>query len=140
MREPAEERWREGGWHRPRERSARRPEGIWDCGRSVHSALLSLFLSTTDSDTPIAKTYAATEDTSICLKTTPPLPVSFSRPVRGCSPTHPDSIRAPLPSKICPLSPPKRKRIVIFCSSYHSCGLSVCFLTCTVYFLFIFDL
>lgn len=68
--DPAEEGWREGGWHRPRERSARRPEGIRDCGRSVHSALLSLFLSTTDTDTPVAKTYAATEDTSICLKTT----------------------------------------------------------------------
>lgn len=67
-------------------------------------------------------------------------PVSFSWPVRGCSPTLPDSIRAPLPSKICPFSPPRRYWIVIFCSCYHSCGLSVCFLTCTVYFLFIFDL
>lgn len=41
-------------------------------------------------------------------------PVSFSRPVRGCSSTHPDNIRAPLLSKICPFTP-RRNLIVIFC-------------------------
>lgn len=39
-----------------------------------------------------------------------------------------------------PFTPPRRKIIVIFCSCYHSCGLSVCFLSCTViYFFLTFD-
>lgn len=105
-----EERWREGSRHRPSQ--------IWDRGPSVHFALLPLFLSTTDTDTPVAKTHADTgriypsgkrkrkKSSSIPKKSPSPLSASFGLNAAAAQPAQ-----TPLPVSL----PPACKLMVIFC-------------------------
>lgn len=119
-----------------REGSRPRPWGIWDCCGSVHFALLSLFLSTTDTDAPIAKTYAETEDTPIenyikkapVLKSPRQLQSACLRLQPSIPRQHPRSFARSLPQTW------NNRYLLLVLSQLRSVGV---LLSCTVLFFFL---